>query len=284
MKKKGLFLSFLKGLKHIRLPTLLQSLSTAASRESNGRGVPVHPCIAMETQPDYNFCSHKFPQIQGGFKSVANLLFCLKERDTEKSFLTSIITLIETESRQFQTHCSDLHKSIWMHFKLAPVGKKKSKHVPHNSLKNTRANSCQILPCFIQGLHRGAVSNPAAAQRWAFSKTCTVQGAPTGITNNISLQKAEFTLLAVRLWHTSILHPLNSRDKMKRILWLVIAFLNEGALSLPEPCVVTVSVVTTDCTEKEVSVNCWHVNNSYLWVWFIYIHLFWLDLRSFSTR
>lgn len=58
---------------------------------------------------------------------------------------------------------------------------------------------------------------------------------------------------------------------MKRILWLVIAFLNEGALSLPVLCVVAVSVVTADCTEKEVSVNCWHVNNSYLRVWFSYI-------------
>lgn len=60
---------------------------------------------------------------------------------------------------------------------------------------------------------------------------------------------------------------------MKRILWLAIVFLNEGALSLPVPCVVAVSVVTTDCTEKEVSVNCWHVNNSYLRIWFTYTPL-----------
>lgn len=58
---------------------------------------------------------------------------------------------------------------------------------------------------------------------------------------------------------------------MRRILWPVIAFLNEGALSLPVLHVVAVSVVTTDCTEKEVSVNCWHVNNSYLRVWFTYM-------------
>lgn len=38
---------------------------------------------------------------------------------------------------------------------------------------------------------------------------------------------------------------------MKRIFMLVTVFLNEGALSLPVPCVAAVSVVTTDCTEKE---------------------------------
>lgn len=133
------------------------------------------------------------------------------------------------------------------------------------------ANSVQILSCFIQGLHGGAVSNPTAAQRRAFSRTFIAQGVPMAMTNSISLEKAEFTLFAMRLWNTSILHPFNNGDKMKRILWLVIAFLNEGALSPLVPCVVAVSVVTTDCTEKEVSVNCWHVNSSYLWVWFTYI-------------
>lgn len=133
------------------------------------------------------------------------------------------------------------------------------------------ANSIQILSCFIQGLRCGAVSNPTAAQRRAFSRTFIALDVPMAITNSISLQKAEFTLSMMRLWHTSILHPLNSGDKMKRVLWLVIAFLNEGALSLPVPSVVAVSVVTTECTEKEVSVNCWHVNNSYLRVWFTYI-------------
>lgn len=60
---------------------------------------------------------------------------------------------------------------------------------------------------------------------------------------------------------------------MKRILLLVIVFLNEGALSLPVLCVVAVSVVTTDCTKKEVSANCWHVNDSYLRIWFTYVPL-----------
>lgn len=40
---------------------------------------------------------------------------------------------------------------------------------------------------------------------------------------------------------------------MKKIFMLVIVFLNEGALSLPVPCVVAVSVVTTDCIEKAVA-------------------------------
>lgn len=66
------------------MPTCLHPLGTDTSRESNGRKVPVHPCIAMETQPDYNFCSHKFPKIQWVFKSVAKLLFCLKEKDMGK--------------------------------------------------------------------------------------------------------------------------------------------------------------------------------------------------------
>ena len=115
------------------------------------------------------------------------------------------------------------------------------------------ANSVPILPCSIQALHCGAVSNPTAAQRQAFSKTCIVQGVQMGRTKSISLQKAEFTLFATRLWHTSFLHPSNGRDKMKRIFMLVIIFLNEGALSLPVPRVVAVSVVTTDCIEKEVA-------------------------------
>lgn len=67
-----------------------------------------------------------------------------------------------------------------------------------------------------------------------------------GITKSISLQKAEFMLFAMRLWHTSFLHP------SKRNFVLVIVSLNEGALSLPVPCVVAVSVVTSDCIEKEV--------------------------------
>lgn len=47
--------------------------------------------------------------------------------------------------------------------------------------------------------------------------------------------------------------PLNGRDKIKRIFTLVIVCLNEGALSLLVPRVVAVSVVTTDCIEKEVA-------------------------------
>lgn len=134
-----------------------------------------------------------------------------------------------------------------MHIYLAPV-KKKSKHVPLNSLRQyleVVANSVPIFPCSIQALDCGAVSNPTAAQIQAFSKTCIVQGVQMGITKSISQQKAEFMLFAMRLWHTSFLHP-------KRNFMLVIVCLNEGALSLPVPCVVAVSVVTSDCIEKEV--------------------------------
>lgn len=49
------------------------------------------------------------------------------------------------------------------------------------------ANSIPLIPCSIQALPRGALSNPTEAQRQDFSKTNTVQGVQMGITENISL-------------------------------------------------------------------------------------------------
>lgn len=61
------------------------------------------------------------------------------------------------------------------------------------------ANSVPIPPRSIQALHCRAISNPTAAQRQDFSKTCIVQDAQMGITKSISLQEAEFKLFAMRL-------------------------------------------------------------------------------------
>lgn len=52
------------------------------------------------------------------------------------------------------------------------------------------ANSVPIIPCSIQALPCGSLSNPTAAQRQDFCKTSIVQGVQMGITENISLPEA----------------------------------------------------------------------------------------------